>query len=1563
MCEGKTQQAFQKKDSGIFFVHLISPQKPMIRFIRFVVLLCFYLCTSFLWSNTSLLDNTAGEEKHTNSSSRSLKDSIAIGSDAAIKKETSALSVKIFRNFESLEQFDTPVPEKQPQKFSQQSGFHFKTSDSLQNNKWLEMAKDVFDKIEETKNYIDELKDESLGTLPVAINPIEISNVKYTVGIAKAVFKPQYTELTVFLKIETARGVLILGADDIKLSHEGGIVGDARLSLISQFTVNFNNGSILLTLNGGFETQKTYATIDCSGFKELSLDANIKFSNSLIYPVDEDGKEKLGYVESSFKLVASDWNDMLINISLPEFGIKGVDGTTFRLNTAVFDFSDLRNDPQTPSTYLATYYSEGPELWRGVYIQSLEVVLPKAFAKRGSEERIAFGATDMIIDSQGVSGKFTGENILTIDEGSASKWQFSLDYFKLEIETNSLKAGEFSGEFLLPVSSVDRLKYNAIIQPDEYSFRVASTDEIDFDLWNAKVTLTKDSYIEMKIEDDKFRPKASLNGSFNITSGLKKEDPGGGNTIRFDGIVFEKLELQTESPKFSVAYFGAKGSMGIANFPVSINEIGLRLPSGDRAELVFDFNINLTSEGDGGNGGGSKLAIKAKLEDDNGSDRWRYDGVDLERVNIQMDVAGMQLKGAIFIFEDDPTYGKGFAGAVGAKLTVGMSLDVEVKALFGRTEEFRYWFADAQVTLPTPIPIFTGFAINSFGGGFYNRMKMDGISYNPNAAFTEIGASTSGVIYVPDGQNGFGFKASVGIITQNSEELFNGSLEFGMSFLRSGGLQEIYFKGEGRMISGIPGDFYEKLTEKLALISEGAESMVGSFIPDAAISANVFIKFDFANDVFHATSELYINFGSFLKGIGPNGRAGWLDFYVSSDEWHLLIGTPGDPVGTKMIGTETRSYFMMGDGLPGSPAPPPMVAQMLGVDAEQLAYTRDLNLLEAGRGFAFGSHFAMSTGDLKFLIFYARFDAGFGFDVMVKDYGDAHCKGSSEQIGMNGWYANGQAYAYLQGKVGLKVKLFFKTKKIDIFSGGGAILVQARLPNPSWLVGYLKGKYSVMGGLVKGSFRFKVEVGEKCEIVGESALEGIVVIGDIVPKEASTNVDVFALPQVAFNLPLNKVFELPDDEGDHKYKIMMDKFELSKDDTVLPGKIEWNETNDVAVFYSHEVLPPTSEINVYVQLHFEEYIDGKWEVIMNNGKPANEIKELTFTTGLAPTNIPLTNIAYMYPVLGQKNFYTKEYATGYVNLKRGQSYLFDEVPNWEKQALFQAATGIKELENFGYNSANKQVTFSIPKNLSTATEYTATLALVPPESEVTGSITESYSTTNLGEDENDVSIRSRSIDQLSVKGEERELLTYGFRTSTYTSFQSKVNAMKKRQDLYLHLSMFELILQQDMDADEPFDLIDLVGNTYSGNRPLVITKADMNNKYYKNYIYPLLYQNYPSIGEVRRETSAVGVPPIEGVEPVTSYVTYLENGIFDTEDFNPYSYNLTYYFYRDYIDLRNQLILKEDVALLRQHPELVTETFPFMRKGDYQTTWEYTLPGQSNASSAKNVKYYNPLYE
>jgi hypothetical protein len=96
---------------------------------------------------------------------------------------------------------------------------------------------------------------------------------------------------------------------------------------------------------------------------------------------------------------------------------------------------------------------------------------------------------------------------------------------------------------------------------------------------------------------------------------------------------------------------------------------------------------------------------------------------------------------------------------------------------------------------------------------------------------------------------------------------------------------------------------------------------------------------------------------------------------------------------------------------------------------------RSENDLIYGNGLAFGTNFEISTGDLSFVIFYASLDLGAGFDVMLMDYGDyASCEGGPNPVGINGWYAKGQAYAYFAGKIGIKVKVFGRRKKFDIIN-------------------------------------------------------------------------------------------------------------------------------------------------------------------------------------------------------------------------------------------------------------------------------------------------------------------------------------------------------------------------------------------------------------------------------------------------------------------------------------------------------------------------------------------------
>src|SRR5690606_10887394 len=93
----------------------------------------------------------------------------------------------------------------------------------------------------------------------------------------------------------------------------------------------------------------------------------------------------------------------------------------FGVNNAVFDFSDLRTD----NVKFPKYYHDqnllqpSVESWRGVYVQSLDIALPKEFKTEESitqNKRVSFQAMDMLLDIYGLSGQVAANSTVPITD-------------------------------------------------------------------------------------------------------------------------------------------------------------------------------------------------------------------------------------------------------------------------------------------------------------------------------------------------------------------------------------------------------------------------------------------------------------------------------------------------------------------------------------------------------------------------------------------------------------------------------------------------------------------------------------------------------------------------------------------------------------------------------------------------------------------------------------------------------------------------------------------------------------------------------------------------------------------------------------------------------------------------------------------------------------------------------------------------------------------------------------------------------------------------------------------
>ncbi|TGN26069.1 hypothetical protein [Empedobacter tilapiae] len=1487
----------------------------------------------------------------------------------------------------------------------------------------LEIGKAMgsFNLVEKNKSYTSSINPNQLTEFPIGLKEV-IDNVEYGIVVTKAKFTPDYALINVYARIitpqqgaEGGKKELYFGAEDVKLSYQGKIIGDAKLSLLGNVHIPFNNKEWLLTLEGGYLNKKegsggnsvndlTYVVIDCDGIKELSLKGNVQVSRKVLVPVElETGKvieDDEIRVRGDFSVKATNWNDLLVNVSISPFAVtkqtqKENQGYfTFYANQAILDMSDLRSDPNVVfPEYYAThgYLIDGTESWRGFYVESLHVGLPKEFkTEKNRTVPISFEAHHLIIDRYGVSGKFAANNIFPLKEGITGEknaWSYSLDQIGVDLAASKIIGANLKGQMQLPIqntketttNNLGTLAYTGYITEEEYLLSVSVQEKLDFSIWSAKASILPGSYVELLVRNKEFLPKAVLNGSLDIAANGKADQNNteGQKESEFTGVEFQGLTLQTRGPIMTVDYFGTKGAHQIGNFPVTINKIVLQLNE-TQANLGLDITVGLQ---DGNFAARGAFFINGVVETNNLRQRWSYNGFRMSKLGLdRVDVGFAIVSGELEFMRDDPVYGKGFRAFLLAEKVKGLGENgtISLNAIFGRST-FRYWGFEGMVD---GLKINTGyFNITGFSGGAFYRMIPDSqlsLQYKNRA-----------LVFKPDESVGVALRAGI-FGNVGSKQAVSLMASFNISTNKNGGLRNIGFIGEAEVMNDltlsfpnplnklqdkvhetIGGRFTQKLTQDLTSDNSPLKNVLDVNVDDyyptelagnAALSAKLAMDYDFNNKIFHANLDVNVSVGDFIKGTGPNGRAGWAVLHIAPDEWYMHIGTPTDMIGLKVgVGSfyvKSESYFMVGDRIPGSPPPPVEVAQILGLEQGDLDYMKNLNAIGEGKGFAFGSHFKFDTGDMTALFLYARFAAGFGADIMLKNYGDAVCSNrGGKQIGINGWYANGQAYVYLQGELGIKIKLFFIKKKIPIIKAGAAALLQARGPNPFWMRGYLGGYYNLLGGLIKGKFRFKLEFGEECKLENESVLGGMKIITDVTPQKEDTNVDVFAIPQATFALAVNEPVVIPEDDGDHTYKIIIDKFTIIDDaGKEIKGKIEY-EASDRANFVSEDILPPNKKMKAVIEVSFMEKKGGAYQVMMVDGKKATEIEEREFTTGGAPTVIPLHNIQYAYPVVDQNNYYKKESNKGFIKLKRGQDYLFED-PNWTTKTILKAKEG-KDLEtDFTYDQAANEVRFAIPE-LANRTEYT--LGIVAKSANGSSNQTSdntSTSTNTQGEEEGsavETETTTKKAQKLSKDGE-IERLAFAFETSKYNTLEEKLNRLKFNH--YWEKVSSDVIMLQNAttNGDEAFDIPELVGTKYTDNKPLINIHALMEDDF-ANKFNGLLYSKYPIDGlTLDRQEDQIGIPPIKALPVFSSYIMYLENNepnSFLTNYF-PYKYDLFRYYKSDWYELVSKAASKYMSIPANNRPsginELINSSYGIVPKGKYTIKVQYLMPGEKNGT-------------
>lgn len=913
---------------------------------------------------------------------------------------------------------------------------------SPQAQKKMDAAFSAMEAVKKAGAYVESLQDlfeDGIVTLPVGIKKGDYELIIQRIQLDGETGKTKIYASCAFQFKDDGQPIAFAGWTT--LEGQKGLGTSGSLEVVAPFRRNLG-GQVAIVFDKG-----TKVNFGCDGIDSFFANLCVAFTSEKIMPVDAQGKSDGKYLATTVQTSFSNFDQYTLSLSFDKyFMFEGAKDLIFSLRGGTLDQSDIETPSMVrfPSNYFIGANEEERALWKGLSFSSASVSLPAIFKKpsntdekddaqtAGVENRITIGVKNFIVDENGISGKILGEGILSASDIDTKQWAITVEDFSCELLKNDLVGIGFGGEMNLPpLGKNSLLPYHASYNhsEDAYQFQVGVKGEYDFPVLSSSLSLNETSFIEVVIKDNDFYPSLHASGKLSINAPIGGKDDD--SKFNLPDLTFQEMCISRESPYFSVGALGLTGkikSPEIAGFELSVDSI-TPFSSDQGNGIAFRTGVKL-SEMFGGSAG-------LKLYGD--FSRWQFDRLQLERVDVNFKSSAYSVKGGVWFKNGDAIYGNGFRGDV--KFTLIDIFKLDAVAIFGKKDNYRYFLTDVftELSPSAGIPFPPALSFYGFGGGIYQRMQQS----TQKSSDTDFGQSLSGINYTPDNNVGMGFMASTKFGTLGSSTLFNAKVGFEMQFNDKGGLNFIQFRGDatfmndpsawGKLADNINGTV-KKIEGKGGRIKLAAKSdlQVPENKTSGFLTASLNVKYDLANSVFSADLATYLNAG-FIKGVGQNDRMGWASAYFSPDKWYTYIGTPSDRLGVQILGlAKADGYFMVGDDIPELPLPPINVLQNFSASKRAQLERRGEADLIAGSGLAFGQSF-----DVRFKAtlppFYARFGVGLGAEFLLKNYGkNAFCAGDSSTLGINGWYARAQAWAWVEAGIGLEAKLFGSTKRFEI---------------------------------------------------------------------------------------------------------------------------------------------------------------------------------------------------------------------------------------------------------------------------------------------------------------------------------------------------------------------------------------------------------------------------------------------------------------------------------------------------------------------------------------------------
>ncbi len=1357
--------------------------------------------------------------------------------------------------------------------------------------------------------------------LPVGVKRTFLNN-SITLGFASAENNVSLENIQIFTKFRLPfmQESLYFATKGLKFKSSTEIdFANARLQLISDHQIRLNS-SVTLVIK---KESNSFVEWDCNGFKAVSLDVIVRLDSSVFLAADKSSKP----IECRTTLYAQNLHDIMFSLDFSPFQIKGLTDFIFTLSGISFDMSDHAN-PEGATLPVNDL------IWQGIYAKKISVKFPPTYSPN-ADKPLEIGGEHVVIDDDGFTGNLFGT--LNTPMMGMPAWQFSIDKVELRLKNNELAGGGFTGKMQFEVLDNKPLDYAALFAMKNHqvtpSFEVRLNDTISFkmmDMLNLK--LTKDSRFDITIDNKTFVANANLNGYIDV---IDKS-----NLVGIKNLRFEQLQISSKSPYLQGGKFNLdtndKG-LQLASLPIYLENLGFEF-SDREAKLNIQAKVSVMGSGEKGISAGSGFSIKAKKDG-----QWKFDGLELKSMIIDADYSCFKFFGSLAIYQNDQIFGKGVGGSI--KLSLDNAFlgaePIEAECQFGKVNDYNYWYA--HIAAPVKIPVGTGIILTQLAGGLYTKMEFKPAKFR----------------YEPNKEIGLGFKAGVKLVAVTESVLKVGA-ELEMVFNHNLGLNYVSLKGSGA--------FFPQLGQKLAIskeleMAEKHKRIEENFAKEKSENNQSPISVDFASSynvpthTFSASLRASVNLKPAIWGGGE------AQIFSSPNKWYFYVGRPSQPIQLEVLKlAKVKSYFMTGNELEPLPDVPSNVREILN-KVNRVSPTDPL--FNKGAGLAFGG-FVGAGFDFDFTPVYASMHIGAGFDVLLKEYKNVGCSNTGALVGMNGWYAQGQAYAYLQGALGVK----FRSAKFDILNLGAAALLEAKLPNPSYLEGNIGAKYSILGGLVKGTANLKFKIGEPCEMVAMgNPLGDLTFIGDMKPEEAENNVSVFAMPQIAFNTAIEEEFEVEGAFTKQKYRVKLDEVTLIGEKSgKIEGDFHLNTEKDVSSFSTKKLLPGKEKITLTAQVSVEEWKNNQWVIMKeDNGQNVTERKSFSFTTGERPNNIPEECIEYCYPVKNQFNFYRNESQTAYIKLNRDLDYLFAAEEGGVKyKTTVRYKSAKKSIETtVNYNAGREYISINVPQDLELGGVYEMQIL----RSQIVENQSSNVQRTEVAVGSDDMTVRQNSLTQTVAGNAETMLYSLPFRASKYETFAAKCKALPEPIVMYnRHSDTKSSLLALDYQTDEIFDAIEAVGMNV--DQPSLVTAQGVNNSKWLTETAGVAMYNSLSESDLNSFTSNVeriNKRPLKK----SVYVGNLNNQsvILNSGDISRgtienkqgtvrIAYYVPHFVQKDFHQYRTRIAndysnkeIPDNMLAILQGPGL-----PDITQDNYTVQLNYTLPGTTSPNSTYSVQ-------